>query len=397
MLKRLQKEKKKNLDTLGVKALDDHTLQVTLNHPTPYFLGMLVNAVTYPVPKAVVEKYGKEWTKPEHMVSNGAFTLSDWQPQAQVTLSKSSTYYGADKVSLDKVIYYPTEEQSAAFKRYRAGELDFTSDIPSEQLQWANEHLKDEVKISPYLGTFYYGFNLTKPPFKDNPKLREALTLAVDRVPITDKITAAGEVPTTSFVVEGIEHYTPYVPEYTKFSNEERLARAKKAYAEAGYSKANPLKVELLYNTNENNKKISIALAAMWKQALGVETKLVNKEWKSYLTDRRNYDTQLFRGSWIGDYNDANTFLDLFVTGGGSNTVGLDDPKYNQLIAEAAKETNTTKRAELLHQAEKRLLDNYSLIPIYNFVSKHMVKSNVSGYVPNVMDHWQSKYITINQ
>lgn len=387
--------KEKDLSKLGVKALDDKTLEVHLNNPTPYFLGMLVNAVAYPVPKAVVEKYGKDWTKPENIVSNGAFTMSEWKPQAVITLNKSPNYYGASDVKLDKVQYIPTEEQSTALKRYRAGELDFTSDVPSEQLEWIKANLKEELHIAPYLGVFYYGFNLTKPPFKDNPKLREALTLAIDRDPITENVTKAGEIPTHSWVVPGIDHYTAYQPEYSKLSKAERHELAKKRYAEAGYSKEKPLKVELLYNTTEANKQISIAIAAMWKQVLGVETELVNKEWKSYLADRRAYNTQVFRGSWIGDYNDANTFLDMFVTGGGSNTIGLADAEYDKLIRQAAEEQDMQKRADIFRQAEKRLLESYAVIPIYNFVSKHMVKPYVKGYQSNVMDHWQSKYITI--
>lgn len=394
--KEIAEGKEKDISKMGVKAIDAKTLEVKLNTSTPYFLGMLVNAVAYPVPKAVVEKYGKDWTKPAHIVSNGAFVMKDWQPQAHITLEKSPHYYDAKAVSLDKVIYYPTEDQSAALKRYRAGELDFTSDVPSESLkQIRNSELKSQLRIAPYLGVFYYGFNLTKPPFKDNPKLREALTLAIERDPIVNNITAAGEVPTTSFVVPGVDGYAPYQPAYSKLSKQERLERAKKAYAEAGYSKEKPLKVELLYNNSEANRKISIAVAAMWKEALGVETELVNKEWKVYLADRRAYNTQIFRGSWIGDYNDANTFLDLFVSGGGSNTVGLDNPEFNQLIADAAQEQDMGKRAQILQNAEKILLDNYSLIPVYDMVSKHMVKPYVSGYKENVMDHWQSKYIKV--
>lgn len=384
------------LSTLGASAVDAKTLKVELENPTPYFLGMLTNAVAYPVPKVVVEKHQKDWTRPENIVSNGAFTLQAWQPQAQIVLAKAANYYDAASVSLDKVIYYPTSDQNAALKRYRAGELDFTSDVPVEQIKWVRENLPKELHTHSQLGVFYYGFNLTKPPFKDNIKLREALTLAIDREPIVESITGNGEEAAYGFVVPGVDNYgAAYRPAYADMPREARLARAKQLYAEAGYSQDKPLKVELLYNTNENNKKISVAIAAMWKQALGVETELINKEWKTYLSDRRSYNTQVFRGSWLGDYNDANTFLDLFVSGGGSNTVGLADPEFDALIAKAAQTQDMAARAEILHQAEKRLIDNFSLIPVYYFVSKHMVKPYVSGYAPNVMDHWQSKYLKV--
>lgn len=383
--------------TLGAEAIDARTLKVQLENPTSYFLGMLTNAVAYPVPKAVVEKHQKEWTRPENIVSNGAFTLQEWQPQARLVLAKAPHYFNADQVSLDKVIYYPTQP-NAALQRYRAGELDFTSDVPVEQLKWVRENLPQELHTHSQLGVFYYGFNLTKPPFKDNIKLREALTLAVEREPIVKNITGSGEEPAYSFVVPGVDNYgASYRPAYADMPREERIARAKQLYAEAGYGKDNPLKVELLYNTNENNQKISVAIAAMWKQTLGVKTELINKEWKTYLSDRRSYNTQVFRGSWLGDYNDANTFLDLFVSGGGSNTVGLVDPEFDALIAQAAQTQDMDKRSEILHQAEKRLIDNFSFIPVYYFVSKHMVKPYVSGYEANVMDHWQSKYLKVNR
>ena len=175
------------------------------------------------------------------------------------------------------------------------------------------------------------------------------------------------------------------------------MEKAKALYAEAGYNQENPLRVELLYNTNDNNKKIAIAVASLWKEALGVETSLINKEWKAYLNDRREYNTQVFRGSWMGDYDDANTFLDLFVSGGGSNTIGLNDAEYDKLIAAAASETDRDKRAAILQQAEKRLIDSHALIPVYYFVSKHLIKPYVKGYEENVMNHWPSKYMRLEK
>lgn len=382
----------KDLNQLGVKALDDYTLQVELKHSTPYFLGMLVNAVTYPVPKHIVEK-NKDWTNPKNMVSNGAFKLKEWQPQVNVVLEKSPHYYEQEKVKLDKVIYYITEDRNTELKRYRAGEIDLTSEVPNDQIKWLKENLKDELSIYNYLGTYYYGFNLTKEPFKDNPKLREALTLVIDREKIVEHITASGEKPAYGYVVPEISNYSAYVPEYASWDKEKRLKRAQELYAEAGYSKEKPFNVELLYNTNENNKRISVAVASMWKEALGVEVNLINKEWKAYLADRREYKTQIFRGSWIGDYDDANTFLDMFKSDSTSNTIGLKNPEYDQLIEQASLENDLVKRAEILQQAEKHLIDNWNLIPIHYFVSKRLVKPYVKGYQPNLMNHWQSKYL----
>ncbi|UJF25167.1 peptide ABC transporter substrate-binding protein [Suttonella sp. R2A3] len=386
------------LSSLGVTAINPQTLEVQLENPTPYFIGMLTNAVAYPVPKHVVEQYGDQWTRLEHVVSNGPFVMQDWLPQATITLAKSDQYWDKDNVSLDKVVFHVTEDKNAELRRYRAGELDWTSDVPSDQMQWMNEHLSDELHINNYLGTYYYGFNLTKAPFKDNIELREALTLAINRELIVDKITAAGETAAYSFVVPGVSHYFEgYQPPYTSLTNEERIVRAKELYAEAGYSKENPLEIELLYSNSDNNRRIAIAIASMWKESLGVETNLVNKEWKAYLNDRREKNTQVFRASWIGDYDDPNTFLELWQSASTSNSIGFNDPEYDKLIQAAASEQDMDKRAQLLSQAEQRLLDNYSLIPIYFYVSKHLVKPYVSGYAGNVMNHWPSKYIQVDK
>ena len=390
-------EGKQPLDALGVSAPDDKTLVVELNNPTPYFTGLLINAVTYPVPRHIVEKHGKEWTRAEHIAGNGAYKMREWKPQSRIVLEKSPDYYGAQDVQLDKVIYYVSEDKNAELQRYRAGELDWTADVPNDQIKWLQENLSDELHIYNYLGTFYFGYNLTKPPFKDNPKLREALSLVIDRERIVKNITASGEKPAYGFVVPGISGYAPYQPEYAAWDRQKRVEKAKALYAEAGYNKENPLRVELLYNTNDNNKKIAIAVASLWKDALGVETSLINKEWKAYLNDRREYNTQVFRGSWMGDYDDANTFLDLFVSGGGSNTIGLNDAEYDKLIAAAASETDRDKRAAILQQAEKRLIDSHALIPVYYFVSKHLIKPYVKGYEENVMNHWPSKYMRLEK
>ena len=286
----------KDISQLGVKASDDHTLVAELEGPTPYFLGLVTHATAYPAPKAAIEKHGKKWTRPENLVSNGPFKLDNWQPNAQLTVAKSDQYWDKEAVKLDKVIYYPTENQTSDMNRYRAGEVDMTYEIPNDQIKMLRENFKDELKISSYLGTYYYGFNLTRPPFKDNPKLREALTLAIDRDIITDKVTGAGEKPAYSFVAPGINGYDNYVPEYATLDKAARIEKAKKLYEEAGYSKDKPLKVDLLYNTSENHKKIAVAVAAMWKQNLGVQTNLTNQEWKVFLNTRNEKkQTEAFR------------------------------------------------------------------------------------------------------
>ena len=387
-----------DFDQLGIKALDEHTLQIELEAGTPYVLELLSHPTTYPVPKHIVEKHGKNWTRPENIVTNGAYTLKNWQPNAQMTLAKSDTYWDKNNVKIDQVIYYPTEDQNTELKRYRAGELDLTFVIPLDQIKWLRENLQDELKIGPYLGTYFFGYNLTRPPFKDNPKLREALTLAIDRDIITGKITGTGEKPVYGIVPPGIAGYDNYRPAYADLSQKEREEKARQLYAEAGYGKDKPLKVELLYNTSEGHKKIAIAIAAMWKKTLGVEVQLVNQEWKVFLATRQEKaTTEAFRSGWIGDYNDPNSFLELFTAKAGMNDPGYNSAKYDELLQQAAHEQDPAKRAALLKQAEQELIDSYAVAPIYSYVTKRLVKPYVKGYSANILDENPSKHLSIEK
>ena len=387
----------KDSSELGVKAIDAHTVEITLNAPTPYFLGLLTHSSTYPVPKAVVEKHGKEWTRPENIVSSGPFKMKDGVLESHITLEKSDTYWDKAAVKLDQVIFYPTEDQNSELKRYRAGELDWTNEIPNDQLKWIRENLAEELKIGDYLGTYYYGLNLSKAPFKDNLKLRQALSLAIDRNILTEKVTGAGEKAAYTIVPPGVMHYEHYVPEYASWPRDKQIAEAQRLYAEAGYGKDNPLKVELLYNTNENHKKIAVAVSGMWKQVLGVQTEMTNQEWKVYLQTRREKNTQIFRAGWIGDYNDPYTFLEMFQAGGGLNDVDFAQSEFDELLAQAAKEQDLDARGKILNQAEQMFTDDFAILPIYSYVSKRLVKPYVKGYEINIMDHSRSKYIYLEK
>ncbi|WP_085908748.1 peptide ABC transporter substrate-binding protein [Kiloniella majae] len=387
----------KDLNKLGVKAVNDKTLEVQLEGPAPYFLGMITHSVAYPVHKATVEAHGEAWTRPENMVSNGAFKLAEWTPQSRIVSVKSDTYWNKDTVKLDKVVYYPTESQTTALKRYRAGELDWTYEVPNDQIKWIKENMADEFHVSNYLGTYYYGFNMTKPPFND-PKLRKAFSMAIDRDILTSKIVTAGEVPAYAFVVPGVTGYDPVYSGFKAKDQAARNAEAVKLYEEAGYSKDNPIEIELRYNTSDNHKKIAIAVASMWKKTFGAKVNLVNEEWKVYLETRKLKEaTQAFRAGWIGDYNDPNTFLELWLSDSGLNDTGFDNPEFDSLLKQAGLEQDATKRKELLMQAEAIFLEANAVAPIYHYVTKRMVKPYVKGWKSNVMDHIRSQYITIEK
>lgn len=389
--------KGKNTDptSIGVKASDAHTLVVTLKAPTPYFLGLLTHHMAYPLPQKAVEKFGKDWTKPANIISNGAYLLKDWQPQAQITLVKNPHYRRFNDINVDSVVYIPTEDKATELKRFRAGELDITDDIPNDQTAWVKENLPNALHNSPYIGTYYYAFNLKDSVFKDNVKLRRALSLAIDRDILTEKLTQSGEQPAFGWL-PAVDNYTQQTMPEKSLDKTARLALAKQLYAESGYSADKPLTLELLYNTSDNHKKLAIAVAAMWKQTLGVQTNLRNEEWKVYLNSRKQKQFQVVRSGWIGDYNDAYSFLSLFKSDVGEmNTAAYQNPNYDKLIHAAENEADATKRREDLQQAEQVLLTDMPIIPIYHYTTQHLVNPKISGWVDNVMDIHPTQYLNI--
>ncbi len=387
---------KKPVDNLGVEAVDDHTLKMTLKAATPYLLGLLNHSTTYPVNQKNIEKNGDQFSRPGKLVGNGAYVLKEWVVQSHVVLQRNPQYWDNANTIIEKVIYLPIEESSAELKRYRAGELDITGSIPINQFDWIKKNLPGELHIAPTLGTYYYGFNLTRPPFKDNLKLRQALSMAVDREILTGKVTKAGEIPAYGWVPPGVNNYSSQQLGYAKLSKAERLKKAKELYKEAGYSKGNPLTVEIRYNTSEGHKKVAIAISAMWKMNLGVKTRLINEEWKVFLENRKQKKlTQAFRGGWIGDYNDAFTFAELMQSDHGINDSGYDNPEYDKLLAQAATESDLDKRRGILEEAERLLLKDHAIMPLYFYVTKHLIKPYVKGYKANILDHTYSKNLWI--
>jgi oligopeptide transport system substrate-binding protein len=387
------KGEQKDPKQIGVKAVDAHTLEIRLKTPTPYFLGMLMHHMAYPVPKAVVEKVGQDWTKPGNILSNGAYRLVEWKPQAQLKLEKNPYYRRAKEIAIDTVYYIPTEDKNTELKRFRAGELDITDDVPSDQMSWVKENLPTAFHNSPYIGTFYYAFNLENAAFKANPKLRRALSLAIDRDILTEKITQAGEIPAWGWV-PAVDGYNQQTMEEKSLDKAARTALAQQLYAESGYGEGKPLELEILYNTSDNNKKLAVAIAAMWKQVLGVTTTLRNEEWKVYLSSRKQKQFQVMRASWIGDYNDAHTFLSLFKSDVGEmNPSSYNNPEYDRLLHEAENQTDPKMRREAMEQAERVLLSDMPIVPIYHYTTQHLVNPAITGWQDNVMDVHQTQYL----
>ena len=376
---------------VGVRALDTYTLEIQLENATPYFLGLLTNSASYPVHPPSVEAHGYQYGRPGNLVSNGAYRLDEWVVQSHVKLVRNAQYRDNGNTTIDEVWYYPTEDLTAELSRFRAGELDLSYAIPKRQVGWIRENLPDELVISPYLGVYYFGFNTTRPPFEHSPELRRALSLAVDRDIITGQVTNAGEVSAYGWVPP-VQNYTGQQMPEAAWTQAERVAEARRLYALAGYSEENPLRTRILYNTQEDHKRIAVAIASMWKQTLGVEVAILNQEWKVFLdTRQQKIETEIYRSGWIGDYNDAYTFAELFASGGGLNHTGYSSLDYDRLLREASAEGDLKRRAELLQQAERVLLEDLPIMPLYFYVTARMVKPWVGGYTPNIMDHHRSR------
>ncbi len=341
--------------------------------------------------RASVEQHGDRFARPGNLVSNGAYRLQDWVVQSHIHVVRNDQYHANDDTIIDEVYYYAIENNDAELKRYRADELDYTYTLPYKQLTWIRENLAEELVISPYLGSYYFGYNVTRPPFADNLDLRRALALAIDRDIITQRVTGAGEISAYGFVPP-VNDYTGQKPEWASWTQDERNAEAQRLFEASGYPRDEPLEIRLLYNTDENHKRVSVAIASMWKQVLGVETSLENQEWKVFLETRKlKIITQVFRAGWIGDYNDAYTFLQLMHSKNEQNDSGWNNPDFDALLDAAAREADPGLRRSQMEAAERVLIEDMPIIPTYFYVNKRLVKPWVGGYESNIMDRQYSK------
>jgi len=383
-------------DSLGVHALDERTLEVRLKAPTGFFPKLVALPQFSPAYRPAVEKFGRQYTRPGNFVGNGAFRLEEWTPQSRVVVEKSPTYWDAASVTLDRVEYLPIENQNEELKRYRAGELDVSYDIPTDQLEFVRAELPAEVRITPWMGTYYLGFNLTRPPFKDNLKLRQAINLAIDREALVTKITKAGETPAYGWVPPLVPGYANQSFAWRDAPMAARIAEARRLYAEAGYGPSRPLALELRYNTSENHKKIMIAVAAMLKQALGIQVTLVNQEFKVFVEARKaKRETELFRDGWTADYPDANNFAELLLSSAGLNDPGYASPVYDALVHKAQLTADDAERNRLLAEAERQVLADVPVAPLFTYALKRLVKPYVQGFTLNILGFYYAKAVKL--
>jgi oligopeptide transport system substrate-binding protein len=381
---------------LGVAAPDDATVVITLAAPAPYLPGLLAHPSTCPVHRATLARLGAAFARPGNLVSNGAFVLKEWVPGSHVLAERNRRYWNDAATRLDAVRYFTISDENAELTRYRAGDLDVTSVVPRGQLDWIRANLPRELHISPQLATYFYGFNLDRPPFGGAKSLRRALSMVIDRERLAEIVLRAGELPAYGWVPPGVQDYTAQSFDYRTLPLDERIARARRLYQEAGYSADRPLRFELRYNSGEVNDRLAVAVASMWKEALGVEAKLVAVEFKSLLEDIDRRDVDVFRSSWVGDYNDAYTFLQYLKGDFGVNLPHYHSADYDALLARAATETDAERRRGLLEAAERMALGDHPLMPIYFYVNKHLVKPRVSGWYDNVLNVVYSKDLSLS-
>ncbi|SPX84358.1 ABC transporter substrate-binding protein [Moraxella ovis] len=385
-------------DTLGVKAIDDKTLEVTLAEPVPYFPHALFHTSVKPVNQKVVEALGDQWTRVGNFVGNGPYTLKEWQVNERIVLERNPNYYDDANTTINKVTLLVIGSDTTDVQRYKAGEVDITADaLPPTQFKQLQSDLGDEVKVSPKLCTYYYEFNHTKAPF-DDVRVRRALSLVLDRDTIVDKILGQGQKVAYQFTPEATNGIKNYTPEWKSWDKDKRIEEAKKLLNEAGYSESNPLKFELLYNTNEQHKTLAVAAASFWKDALGfVDVTLANQEWKTYLDTRRTQKHQMSRGGWCADYNEASTFLNTFLSTDSSNYGKYNSPAFDAIMAQTlGADVTPEQRAELYRQAEEVLDKEAATIFVYQYVAPRLVKPYVSGFATNdPQGQWHVKDLKI--
>ncbi len=383
------------VDRLGVRAIDDWTLEIRLSHPVPYFPDILTNTVASPVhPSSRGQSDG--YSQPGSTVSNGPYALAAFAPGASLVLERNSRYWDSAAVEFDEVRYEFVPDENAEYMRFRAGEIDVTNTVPEQRFQELLEKQDPRLQHRSTLATFYFTLNTDRGPLRGQPGLREALSLAVDRDVITKSVTRAGQVPAYSLVPDDAWNYEPPAHAWRDATATERLARARTLYAKAGFSESRPLRLRLLYNENELVQKVCIAIAAMWKEALGVETELVQMEFKAYLAARADpAQWDVVRVGWTADYNDASTFLDTMTVGSPQNFGRWSSAEYARLLALAAGELDPSRRRDMLQQAESLMLNDYPLLPVYFYVTRRLVQPRVVAPAINPMNRTYSKYFRL--
>ena len=382
-----------DFSTVGVRAIDEKTLEVTLEGPTPYFPNMLKHYSFFPVNPRAVEEHGgmtdrqSGWSTVENFVGNGPFKLKSWVTNQMIEVERNTDYWDNETTKLNGIRFFPIENPSTEETMYRSGRLHLTSTVPQDKIPSLQESVPDQLRIEPYLGSYFYRVNVTRAPF-DNPKVRQALAVSFDKQLLVDKVTKGGQAPATGFVPAGIPGYDVS----TKVQYDPELG--KKLLAEAGYPNGEGFPTsEILINTSEGHRKIAEAMQAMWKENLNIDVGIYNQEWKVYLDSQSSLDYDLSRSGWIGDYVHPTTFLELFTSGNGNNDTGWTSAQYDALISQAQLAQTEEARIKALQDAEEILLTDLPVLPIYWYTRVYMKDTQLRGWEPKVLDNHPYKYV----
>ncbi|MCJ8284383.1 MULTISPECIES: peptide ABC transporter substrate-binding protein [unclassified Halomonas] len=392
------------LEELGVESRDDgRTFVVQLTQPTPYFLQLLTHYTGYPQPQHTFEAYGRDYVDLDNIVTNGAFTPTEWISQSRITVAKNPEYYEADQVALDGVRYHTIEDRNAGVSRFRAGELDIMREYSSSMYPLLKEEIPEATHMATYLGSYYYVFNHRDGHPTADPRVREALNMAVRRDVIAQQIMGGTFQKSLSFVPDGIDHYQVQNTSFEDADGNDitddmnaRMARAKQLLEEAGYSQESPLELRLRYNTTDEHKKIAVAVSSMWRP-LGVEVELVNAEATVHYQTIAEGDFDVARAGWIADYNDAENFLALLRSGVGNNYGAYANEEFDALYDQAAATLDLDERKAVMESAEALAMDDDALIPMLYYVSRNLVNPKISGWEDNIEDDHPSRWISFDE
>ncbi len=384
---------------VGIKANNPYELEVQLKNPTPFFLQMLSHHSFYPVQQDTVEKHGamddalSKWTLPENFVGNGPFTLKSWEVNKEIVVEKNPHYWDAENVVLKEIHFFPITDQQSEVRAFRSGQvhLTYTPQMAIEKIAYFQENQPEALRLVPTYSSYFYYFNTTLKPL-DDPRVRRAISMAIDRQLIVDRVTKAGEVPAYSIVPPDPQGYKP--EQYFEYDVE--MARA--LLAEAGFPDGKGFPTfEILYNTHDNHRKVALAVQQMLKENLNINVQLVNQEWKVYLDTMNNMQHDIARGGWIADYVDPTNFFTLLLSGGGNNRTGWSNPEYDRLLTAMEEATTEEERFELFEKANKIIIDAMPLMPVYYYSDVNLVAPNVEGWYDNPMHYHPFQHVRLGK
>jgi len=376
---------------LGIYARDDTHLIVKLEHPAAYLPQLLSHSSTFPIYSDASAKA----RNPENWISNGPYILDSWQPGTKIEIRKNSFYWDNANVHIPRVEYQFVSDETSQFARYRSGDLDLTDTVPANAIPMLGKDHRMELVIAPYLGTVYYGLNLSASAIAGNLNLRKALAMAIDRAQLTQML-GFDQAPAFGFLPPDIWNYTSQRWQWKDLPDADRIAEAKRLYAQSGLATNSPIHLRVLFNSNPVIRKTAVVIASMWKETFGIETELDDEEFRVFLrTVQDKSRWEIARLGWTADFNDASSFLNVFRNGSASNYVGYSNAAFDSLLDEAASTPDPQRRRSTLEAAERLLLDDYAIIPIYYLVSKRLVKPYIQGVKPDLMDQVPSKALTI--